>query len=72
MRLKEAFFLQRRDTGARVTLQLHGLGSRTPWFIRGAHTAASGAEVKGLGRQATAARGEDLVRAGQGVWRLEA
>lgn len=72
MLLKEAFFLQRGDTGARVTFQLHGLSSRTPWFIRGAYTAASSAEVKGLGRQTTASWGEDLVWAGQGFWRLEA
>lgn len=72
MLLKETFFLQGGDTGARVALQLHGLGGRTPWFIRGAYTATSGAEVKGLGGQAAAAWGEDLVWAGQGFWRLEA
>lgn len=68
MLLKEAFLLQRGDTGARVTLQLHGLGSRAPWFIRGAHTAASSAEVKGLARQAAAARSEHLVWAGKCFW----
>lgn len=72
MLLKEAFFLQRGDTGARVAFELHGLSSRAPWFIRGAHAAAGSAEVKGLARQATASWGEDLVRAGQGFWGLEA
>lgn len=72
MLLKEAFFLQGGDTGARVTLELHGLSSRASWFIRGAHAAASSAEVEGLGRQATAAWGEDLVWTGQGFWGLEA
>lgn len=72
MLLKEAFLLQGGDTGARIALQLHGLGGGAPRFVRGAHAAASRAEVEGLARQAAAARGEHLVRAGQGLWRLEA
>lgn len=72
MLLKEAFFLQGGDAGARVTLELHGLSSRASGFIRGAHAAASGAEVEGLRRQAAAAWGEDLVWAGEGFWGLKA
>lgn len=72
MLLEEALFLQRGDAGTGVALQLHGLGGRAPRFIRGAHTAAGGAEVEGLGGEAAAAGGEDLVWAGEGFWRLEA
>lgn len=72
MLLKETFLLQGGDTGARITLQLHDLGSGAPRFVRGAHAAASRAEVEGLAGQAAAARREHLVRAGQGLWRLEA
>lgn len=70
--MEEGFLFQRGDTGARVPLLLHGFCGGAPWFIRGAYTAASSAKVKGLSRQATAARGEDLIWAGHSFRGLQA